>query len=55
VYKVGIGKALGRVSKKLPSRVRKSGKAGYLIGSKVTRSGKPRVKLGTRSGKILPS
>jgi hypothetical protein len=38
---------LGRASKKLPSRVQKSGKAGYMIGSKVTWLGKPRVRLGT--------
>jgi hypothetical protein len=30
-YKVGVGNALGRASKKLPGRVRKSGKAGYVI------------------------
>jgi hypothetical protein len=28
--------------------------AGYVIRSKVTRPGKSRVRLGTRSGKILP-
>jgi hypothetical protein len=29
---VGVGKASGRASKKLPDRVKKLGKAGYVIG-----------------------
>jgi hypothetical protein len=29
---VGIGKASGRASKKLPSQVRKSSRVGYVIG-----------------------
>jgi hypothetical protein len=37
---VRIGKSSGRASKKLPGRVRKSGKAGLVIGKKVTRPGK---------------